>query len=190
MKRIFFFLIFVMLVSGAYPLEFKILGGIDLSKSTEPFGGVWSEVYPVAKYGAGAILGGGIEFPLTQNIALEVDGFYFQKGCRLELKYFDVVIGHKMERMNELSFPVLLKICLRPGTSPYLLGGGEFAFVLSNGPKRTDYGLVFGVGFRKQLKRTCLSIEGRYHHGFQDTLTDSSILRKMRVFALMVGISI
>ena len=142
MKRIFFFLIFVMLVSVAYPVELKIMAGTNISKSTEPLAGLWSEIYAVSQYGAGFLSGGGIEFPLTRTIALEVDGLFFQKGYRLEWRYFDQVFDHSIERMNELSFPVLLKLYLKPGTSPYLLGGGELAFVLSKEPDPNDYGFV------------------------------------------------
>lgn len=131
MKKLCFVLVFLVFTSWAYPVELKIMAGADLSKSTEPLRGLWSEIYAVSQYGAGFVVGGGIEFTLTRNIALEVDGLFFQKGCRLEWRYWDEVIGHSIERMNELSFPVLLKLYLRPGTSPYLLGGGEFAFALA-----------------------------------------------------------
>jgi hypothetical protein len=192
MRKLAFLLMLGLFVSVAYPVELKVMGGIDFSKSTEPIGGAWpgSSPDPTAEYGLGAIAGGGVEFSLTKHVAIEVDGFYFQKGSAIEVRELGVLNIHEMVRLNELSFPVLLKVCLRPGTSPYLVGGAEYAFVLSKGPKDTDYGLVFGAGFRKKVKRAFLSIEGRYHLGLQDTLTEESILRELRVFVLMMGFSI
>jgi hypothetical protein len=110
----------------------------------------------------------------------------------VELWWFDdTFIGSDVLRLNELSFPVLLKFSLRPGTAPYLLGGGEFAFVLTRSPKNTDFGLVFGVGFRKQVQKATFSIEGRYHLGLRDTMTEeSSIMRKTRAVVILVGLSI
>ena len=199
MKKMCLVLVFLVFASWVYAVDFKILGGINLSRSTEPLAGHWIEEYSATtQYGAGVLFGAGVEFYLSQSVALEVDGFYFQKGSRLELRYWDEVVGHSIDRMNELSFPVLLKIYLRPGTSPYLLGGGEFAFVLANQSdpynygfvsQRTEYGLVFGAGLRKQINRAYISVEGRYNHGLQDMRSDFSMLRKMRVFSLIVGVS-
>ena len=150
----------------------------------------------MSQYGAGFVVGAGIEFTLTRNIALEVDALFFQKGCMLEVRYWDEVIGHSIERMNELSFPVLLKLYLRPVTSPYFLGGGEFAFALAKQydpnnygflTQRAEYGHVFSAGFRKQIKGAYISVEGRYNHGLQDMASDFWALRKMRVFSLLVG---
>ena len=203
MKRLSFLLAILIFVSEAAAVDFKIFGGASLSRSTEPLEGYWLEIYLVSQYGAGFVVGGGIEFTLTRNIAFEADVLFFQKGSGIEMRQRgdpvpDEVIGHSMERMNELSFPVLYRFYLKPGNSPYLLGGGEFAFVLSKAPdpnnyglisQRTEYGLVFGAGLRKQIKGGYLSVEGRYNHGLQDMASDFSILRKMRVFSVLVGLS-
>jgi hypothetical protein len=175
------------------------MAGADLSKSTGPLGGVWiPEMGGVPQFGAGVLVGGGIEFPLSRTIALEIDGLFFQKGTRIELRYWDDVAGYAIERMNELSFPAFLKIYLRPGTSPYLLGGGEIGFVLAHQSdphnyglvsQRTEYGLVFGAGFRQKTGGSYINIEGRYNHGLQDMVSDFSMLRRMRAFSLLVGFS-
>lgn len=176
----------------ADPVEFKIMGGASLSRSTEPLGWILIEDYPIAKYGLGIVAGGGAELPLIRNVTFEIDALFFQRACRIELRsiFDDVPIERFTERLNEISFPLLFKFCLRPGTSPYLLGGGEIAPVLSTRPLRVDYGLVCGLGFRKKVKGSTLSLEGRYHHGLQDTLIGNVVLRKMRAFALMVGFSL
>jgi hypothetical protein len=177
------------------------MAGADLSKSSDPLGGVWPALVGFGvepQFVAGILVGGGIEFSLSRTIALEVDGLFFQKGTMIEFRYGNEVTGHPIYRMNELSFPAFLKIYLRPGTSPYLLGGGEIGFVLAHQSdphnyglvsQRTEYGLVFGAGFRQKIRGSYISIEGRYNHGLQDMVSDFSIIRKMRVFSLLVGFS-
>lgn len=193
MKRFLFLWMFVVCVSSAFSVELKFMGGVTFSKSSEPLGGVWiPEANPRAASLTGVSAGGGVAFSLVRYVALEVDCLYFQKGSLVEMWWNDdTLIGRDVLRLNELSFPVLLKFSLIPGTFPYLIGGAEFAFILTREPKNTDFGLVFGVGFRKQIEKTAFSIEGRYHFGVRDTSTEeSSIMRKTRTVAILVGISI
>ncbi len=201
MKRLLLVFVFVLAVcaSWASSAQLKIMAGAGLSRSTAPLGGAWfPETHGVPQLAAGVLVGGGIEFSLSRTVALEVDGLFVQKGSRIDLNYWGEAIGHSIERMNELSFPAFLKIYLKPGTSPYLLGGGEVGFVLAKAPdpnnyglasQRTEYGLVFGAGFRRQIGGSYITIEGRYNHGLQDMVSDFSILRKMRAFSLLVGFS-
>jgi hypothetical protein len=119
MKKMYLVLVFLVFASWVYAVDFKILGGINLSRSTEPLAGPWIEEYSATtQYGAGVLFGAGVEFSLSQSVALEVDGLYFQKGSRLEFRYWDEVVGHSIDRMNELSFPVLLPIFLEEASSP------------------------------------------------------------------------
>lgn len=202
MKRSLFLAILSILAVGALlsglafgdklagPIEFKIMAGASLAKSTGPLGAIyWGEVSGVSKYGLGVISGAGVEFPLTGVISFEIDVLFLQKTCRIDLLYLGVPVAYFMEKLNEISIPFFYKLCLRRGTSPFILAGGEFAFVLPRDPKWFDYSLVGGLGFRKKVQGGSLSIEGRYHHGLQDTRTDSSILRKMRTFAVIAGFS-
>jgi hypothetical protein len=175
--------------SKALPLKFRFMGGVDSSRSSEPLGGVWLDYPPKMCWAAGALLGGGIELFLSRNFCLEVDGLYLQKGCRIEPPWSELS-GPDTVRVDELSFPILLKMRLKPGNSPYLVGGGEFAIVLSRDPKNIDYGLVCGAGYQQLVKGLLVSIEGRYHHGLHDLITDRTRLRKMRVFVLMIGFSL
>jgi len=173
----------------AGPVEFKIMGGASLARSTKPIGGSYGAT-AVSKYGLGIISGAGIEFPLTKLLSFEIDVIFLQKTCRIyRLSIEGVLYGRRVEKLNEISMPFFYKLYLRRGTSPFILMGGEFAFVLPRDPKWFDDGLVFGLGFRKKAQGGSLSIEGRYHHGLQDTQTERSILRKMRTFALVAGFS-
>lgn len=196
MKRTCLFLSLLLAASWLYPADFKIMAGLSLSKSTEPIWGNYLGGPLQTEFGAGLVAGGGIEFLLTRNLAIEADVLFTQKGTRIRVEDMGMPIGHSMARINELSIPVLAKVLFGPGTSPYILGGGEFAFVLTEGQKTVDYGLVGGIGFRKQLKKIGMSLEARYHHGLQDLNPDEVIfpvspsLRKMRVLSFMLGLSI
>ncbi|MGZ5496007.1 MAG: hypothetical protein ACXWFO_04560, partial [Candidatus Aminicenantales bacterium] len=150
-------------------------------------------------YGTGLAAGGGIEFSLTRNISLEIDALYIQKGSALRISEgaAEPVVYRRMARIDEFSVPVLFKAFLLRGNSPYVLGGGEFALVLTEGPRNMDYGLMGGIGYRRQLKGLGVSFEARYHHGFQDMLAEGDLrpelsanLRKMRAFAFVVGLTI
>lgn len=197
MKKVLVVVFLLSLAALAYPTEFKIIGGLSLSKSIEPLGpdDVIYLYPPHPLTGAGTIAGGGVEFSLTRNLAIEADVLFFQKGTRIYFELSPVPPG--MARINELSIPVLFKLRLKPGTTPYILGGGEFAIVLTHGPNSIDYGLVGGIGLRMQVNKIGLSLEARYHHGLQDLRPEDVVIpsgstwvRKMRIIAIMLGFSI
>lgn len=201
MKKIMAFIFLLSLAAVAYPADFKIIGGLSLSKSTEYMDlGVLPGASLRAQYRSGFAAGGGVEFSLTRNLALEVDALFIQKGTRMRLQENDDPPVYWMVRINELSIPVLAKVRLKPGTSPYILAGGELAFVLTDAAKSVDYGLVGGIGFRKQLNKIGMSLEARYHHGLHDLQPETyyplddvptySRARKMRVLVFMLGFSI
>jgi hypothetical protein len=175
----------------AGPIEFKLLGGAAFARSTEPLGFIYLRT-PHAEFGLGGLAGIGIELPLTKTLAFEVDGLFLQKGSRIELRdEFDQdIIRLYLERLDTFSIPAFYKWYVGRGDSPFLLAGGEVAFSLQQGTKRLDYGLVAGLGYRKRLGRIRLSLEARYHHGLRDMLTEGSLLRKMRVFALLAGVAV
>jgi opacity protein-like surface antigen len=177
-------------------VEFKIILGGSLSKSTEPITvpGIITLDPPRAEYASGFVAGGGIEFPLTASVSLEADALFLQKGSRIGSVLSPTT---SLARINELSIPVLVKVRFLPGTSPYLLAGPELAFVLSDGPKNIDYGVVAGIGFQMKLRRSAISLEARYHYGSHDLRPDDlvfpvspDILRKTRAFVFMLGIAL
>jgi opacity protein-like surface antigen len=202
MKKLIAFVFLLSLATWVYSVDFKIMGGLSLSKSTEYMDlGILPDASLRAQYRSGFAVGGGVIFSLTKNLVLEVDALFVQKGTRIRLQENDDPPVYWMVRINELSIPVLAKVRLRPGTSPYILAGGEFAFVLTDAAKSVDYGLVGGIGFRKQLNKIGMSIEARYHHGlhdlqpetiyiFLDDVPTYSRSRKMRVRVFILGFSI
>ncbi len=192
MKKALIISIITLFVATAYPAEVKILGGISFSRSTEPledYGRVdWTPV--VAGTLAGVSIGAGVSFSLARGVDLELDCLFLQKGAIVEIiGIAGIPIERFNARVNELSFPVLLKLAITPGTGPYLIGGGELAWVLSREPESMDFGLIFGIGFRKSIGKTAISLEGRYHLGIGDLATDLSVLRRIRAFVVLIGFS-
>lgn len=199
MKRILVLFFVISLSCWAYPADFKIMAGLSVPRSTGPLAlyGLGFSAEP--GYGAGLAAGGGIEFSLARNLSLEIDALYLQKGSGLRVfeEGEETVVSHHMARIDELSVPVLFKAYLNRESSPYILGGGEFALVLTEGPRKTDYGLVGGIGYRRPIRRINVSLEARYHHGFQDLQPEGDLrpelsarLRRMRVFVFMIGFRI
>jgi hypothetical protein len=106
-------------------------------------------------------------------------------------------------RLSELSVPVLIKVKLRKGIAPYVVGGWETAVILSQtttgGPtenwnldtKRIDYGLVAGAGIHFPLGPVSAEVEGRYHYGLTETtkfINDGGYQFKTRVIALLAAL--
>ena len=92
--------------------------------------------------------------------------------------------------------PVLLRYKFLQGITPYVVGGGEVAYIFSSKAKYTatdsatgntysgtedldqtdnlnklDYGLVFGVGLEVDSLAVPFFIEGRYHMGLANMFT-------------------
>jgi hypothetical protein len=115
------------------------------------------------------------------KVLWEVDVLYFQKGCRAET---GDIRGNF--NLDEISVPVLLKLKFAPETSPFILAGGEAAYVLSykntegsktdlkKFTKSFDYGLVFGGGLQLIMDTFGINIEARYHYGLADLGNESS----------------
>ena len=199
MKRILVLFFVISLSCWAYPADFKIMAGLSVPRSTGPLAlyGLGFSAEPGD--GAGLAAGSGIEFSLARNLSLEIDALYLQKGSGLRVfeEGEETVVSHHMARIDELSVPVLFKAYLNRESSPYILGGGEFALVLTDGPRKTDYGLVGGIGYRRPIRRINVSLEARYYHGFQDLQPEGDLrpelsarLRRMRVFVFMISFRI
>jgi hypothetical protein len=191
MKRTLTILLIAAFVSTAYPYELKILGGITFARSSAPledYGRVdWTPV--VKDTLAGGTVGAGVSFSLARHLDLEVDCLYLQKGAVVEIIGIAGPFMRFNARVNELSFPLLLKLSVTQGRSPYIIGGGELAWVTSREPKNMDFGFIFGIGFRKSIGKMAISLEGRYHLGIRDLVTDLSVLRRMRAVCLLLGFS-
>ena len=139
---------------------------------------------------------GGIGYEVGSKFGLEIDLLYFQKGVMFKGAVSEENAGISANfdataRINELSVPVLAKFRLFPAPTPYVICGGEIAYILSSkaiydftnitegesqsgieeykeGVNRLDYGLVFGGGVEFKAGPVHIFIEGRYHVGLAD----------------------
>ncbi|MBN1938148.1 MAG: outer membrane beta-barrel protein, partial [Candidatus Aminicenantes bacterium] len=129
---------------------------------------------------------GGLGFETGGTLGLEIDLMYLPKGIRY--KGSDSGVDFDIKFMfTQISVPVLLKFNLPvQGINPYILGGGEIAYVaqakytwnvtdgsssdsgeqdVKEDVNQIDYGLVFGGGIGLPLGGMNLIVEARYHMG-------------------------
>jgi len=143
-KRFFLCLFCLILVSEAFAVDFKFLGGACLSSysiyPTRVYWG-WSGNYDSydSSYQPGFLLGAGLEWPLAKRIAVEVDVLYFRKGSKTTQSRFDAVSLKGNYVLNVISVPVLIKIKALPNSSPYIVHGGELSYALSHEYSYTIY---------------------------------------------------
>jgi len=181
-----------MFVSSIYAQELKFLGGLNLSRYSI-YPEVYQDIYGFqyndkSNFKMGSVIGCGIEFPFTKKITFGIEALYIQKGSKIktESPSIEIYSAPKEYTLSTISFPILLRTRFLKGSSPYILGGGEFSFIIShryinilNGQGRDsldikenthnfDYGLVFGFGFEIKIEEHSFFIEGRYHLGIKN----------------------
>lgn len=195
MKRFITFILGLMVVVSALYADFKIMGGLNLSKynvSPEEAGMNWN-------YKRGFLAGMGFEKKFIKNIDLEFDVLYFKKGSKVESADLP---GFKLKyNLNVVSIPVLLKVKFLDGTSPYVLGGVEFSFILSHkikfqaeeevdikeNTKSIDYGLAFGSGFEIEIQEHLFFfIEARYHLGRTNIISNKIVEESMNTQTILI----
>ena len=203
---ILLFLSIGLVFNSSYAQEFKLMGGGTLSKYSKApaIGGIEGlGTDSLTRYKPGFLVGIGVECVLTEKLAIEIEGLYFQKGSRFN--FSDLIWERKMDYfLNVLSFPVLLKFKILPESSPYILGGSEFSIILSHrsrailgglkGPvedarekvKAYDFALVLGGGFEIVVKPVSFFIEARYHPGLRDISKDKLYFASLKTSAVVI----
>ncbi len=180
-------------VETSYSNGVMVHGGLSLASMTYPDnvddGGYNIDEYLKRKTG----FMGGISFDMGKQLGLEIGFFYIQKGVAYAMEMEQEGLAFKVDGklfLDEISAPILLKIRFSPGSTPFIVAGGEIAYVLSskfdwsveadNGEResgsedlieqvnRIDYGLVFGAGYEMKMGGSSLVIQGRYHLGLAD----------------------
>jgi len=190
---------------------FRLFGGMtsanisyDKSRVDSVAQGISYDQYIKSRTG----LLGGVGFEMGSQFSFEIDLVYMPKGVKFQGSYdasaqgygqitFDVDVA-----MNAVTVPVLLKIKLLRGTTPYLFGGGEVGYILDGKAKysisqggqsqsgsqdllekdengenplnRIDYGVIFGGGFELNLGGLRFTIEGRYHMGLANLYKETA----------------
>ena len=178
--------------------QVKLMGGLGLANlSFLDFSLGGQDVLESAKQSQSEILGGiGLSFGKTFGI--EVDALYMRKGAKFAdettIKGVLIEVDSNLN-IDQLSIPILAKYKFTPGSSPFILAGGEVGLVISaklaysltagqisqsgeedvkDDLRSIDYGLVFGAGYEAALGGLSVGLEGRYHLGLQNILDTSA----------------
>jgi len=205
MKRLFIIVMSIALASEAFAQQLKIIGGMNLAKYPQEPALVWIAVagyHHEPAYKPGFLGGIGIEFALTRNIALEIDGLYIQKGSHYVYSFNKE--GNIKHNLNVISALLLIKFKFLQGSSPYVLGGYEYSTILSHEysdnlggqilekqdvkdfTKSTDDVIVLGGGYEFRKKAVSFSVEGRYHHGYKNISKGYELYPKITTRALVL----
>ena len=190
MKKFLLIFLTIILVSTTHAYGFKFMAGGHLSKYAVMPETVGEEL----NYKTGFLVGGGIELFSVPNISLDVDGFYSRKGSKLK----SGTVENEFV-LDVISITPLVRVKFLPGPSPYVLGGGEFSYILThkldgvdikNTTKSIDYGVIFGAGYEMSMPGASLFFEGRYHLGVANILKDPAPGESLKTKALVVIVGI
>ncbi len=181
----------------------KLLGGLSMGNLN------FSEPLPAEiKKGSKTGLMGGLGFESGGRLAFELDLLYSPGGTVLK----SATAPESKERItisgSAVTAPILLKVRFMPGTTPYLLAGGEIGYVLNQKVIVTDdaggenevdmtddinrllYGVVFGGGVELQDGGMNVLLEARYRLGLSNMVKDAEPGESIKATSLsfMLGI--
>jgi hypothetical protein len=175
----------------------KLMGGLSMNNLnfSEPLG---AEAKKTAKMG----FMGGLGFESGGMIAFELDLLYSPGGA--VIKATDTTSKEKLTFSGTaITLPIMLKVRFMPGTTPYILAGGEVGYLLNQKIVITDadgittehdaldqvnrliYGLVFGGGVELQAGGMNLLLEVRYRLGLSNLFKDPEPGAYIKPTALM-----
>ena len=158
MKKLGVFMVLLCAVGFVMPahaqVKLGVIGGLNLANiSFDPAAG--SSPSRATAFGAGGV----VQFRLAENVALQLEPMYLQKGARQEGSFefgfddtgsdsslsFNVDVKAKL---NYLELPVMLKLEIGTGsTRPYVMAGPTIGYRLS----AKETGSVSGPGFNEQI---------------------------------------
>lgn len=191
MKKIVMFILIFVSISSLYA-DFKVMGGINLSKYSKPNRENFHRSYKM-----GFMVGFGLEKNITQNMLLEFDLLFFQKGSKAKFDNFPYLKSKYY--LNVISIPVLLRYQFLFGSSPFVLAGLELSYILShkkniegqdsidikNETKKSDFGYLIGCGYQLELQEDLFFfIEARYHFGDR-SLTNNILESPMKTYTIL-----
>lgn len=175
----------------------KLLAGLSMSNLNV------SETIPAtAKKSAKMGFMGGLGYESGGMIAFELDLLYSPGGA--VIKATDPAVKEKYAFSGTaITLPIMLKVRFMPGTTPYILAGGEIGYLLSqkivmtaadgtsteydalDHVNRLIYGLVFGGGLELQSGGMNLLFEARYRLGLSNLYKDPEPGTYIKPTALM-----
>ena len=170
---------------------------------------------PFANSRTGTIDGLGFEIALCRGLALEVGGFYFNRGAIFTRTLGSTSVAERERyELQGLGFPVFIKIKPLPRYYPYLLAGVEASFVLSHNrisyvkhagsvffeevleedlqgaTKKFDWGPLAGIGCEFPISKWALLLEARYRVGMVDLIKGIPAVghaARLRTFTIVIG---
>ncbi|MCH7819811.1 MAG: PorT family protein [Candidatus Marinimicrobia bacterium] len=152
------------------------LANLSIDPDTEGF-----SFDAVTKFGAGGIM----LYPLSEVLDLQVEAMYLLKGTKAEFDIFGTVFELELN-LAYLSVPVMVRYNLgSEDTSPYIVVGPEFGFLLSakskfdgeeedikDELKSIDLGFNVGAGVSMDMGTMPAFAEVRYSLGLSDINDD------------------
>jgi len=177
-------------------MQFGVKVGLNLanvSTDPEPEGVSFDAV---TKFGVGGIM----LYPLSEVLDLQVEAMYLLKGSKAEFDFFGTVFESELN-LAYLSVPVMVRYNLgSEDTSPYIVVGPEFGFLLSakvkvddieedlkDDFKSLDLGLNIGAGVSMDMGTTPMFVEVRYSLGLSNIEDNDDSTTKTTGIQLFVG---
>ena len=149
------------------------------------------------KFGVGGIM----LYPLSEVLDLQVEAMYLLKGTKAEFDFLGTVFEMELN-LAYLSVPVMVRYNLgSEDTSPYIVVGPEFGFLLSakgkfggepeedikDDFKSLDLGLNIGAGVSMDMGTMPVFAEVRYSLGLSDIDDNDAGTTKTTGIQLFVG---
>ena len=139
-----FFLLSTSVIAQSH--QIGLFGGVNLAKVDVDIKDGEQQIETNNK--AGFALGGVVCLSLANNIALQIEPAYMQKGSKVIVEWLENGSSFKMDqtfKTNYIDIPLLLKVSLGQGnTRPYLLAGGSIAFKTGDAKVKVDKVTVDG----------------------------------------------
>ena len=177
-------------------MQFGVKVGLNLANvSTDPDPEGFS-FDAVTKFGVGGIM----LYPLSEVLDLQVEAMYLLKGTKAEFDFFGTVSELELN-LAYLSVPVMVRYNLgSEDTSPYIVVGPEFGFLLSaklkvddeeedvkDEMKSIDLGFNVGAGVSMDMGTMPVFAEVRYSLGLSDIEDNDNSTTKTTGIQLFVG---
>ncbi|MCH7819320.1 MAG: PorT family protein, partial [Candidatus Marinimicrobia bacterium] len=146
-------------------------------------------------------LGGIMLYPLSEVLGLQVEAMYLLKGSKAEFDFLGTVFETELN-LAYLSVPVMVRYNLgSEDTSPYIVVGPEFGFLLSakskfdgepeedvkDDFKSLDLGLNIGAGVSMNMGTMPVFAEVRYSLGLSNIEDNNDSTTKTTGIQLFVG---
>jgi len=179
----------------------KLMGGLSMA-NMKVSGEIPPEVNKKSKMG----FIGGLGFESGGMIGFEADLLFTPGGTVLTATQEGQTAKISLSGYG-IAVPLLLKVRFMPGTTPYILAGGEIGYILSQKViiesegqteerdvkdeiNRLYYGLVFGGGFELQTGGMNLLFEARYNMGLSNQIKDPAADEYAKATALSITVGV